>query len=551
MRQRLALRRIFLQRLFRLQQTTRPFTSNTALTARSSTTRPQLPFLTIPVANRPRARYFTTEKKRWLRWEGSLFLRYNISIWGGAACVLAIVFLLNQEALEKEFPTPHEWSIRTRMWIRGAKSAAVNPHLRNVDWAEVIISCREALNILEDVERDGKGIRELLDEPLSIDGLGAAGKDVSAKSEEWRRGYYEVLMLMAEGQEQMDGWVKDRASNRVFPPEMVIGPSNPHPKPIPHGVDKAPREEDCEVAFEPAENTYLRILTTKGFTNRQKMDAALAYASFLDFKSMPDAAEKMYQWALALATETASASLVDGRTYTINDKTTPPSQNVLTVLTSIATHKARSGDVSAALPIFISVLRARRALPTTPLPGQERPQEVPTSLWQRVWNAAAAPKYPPTPDDGSRPPWRHYKELCEEASLNLYIGEILFATKDAKANREEGLAWTRDAVDLAEEQLRKVGTVGGDREARQTCRECLGVGLENWSAMVAKLAKEEEAKKNAAPTKSTFGFWSEAKTVDGRWAAEQDVVTERIRRTRELLVNVEPPAAGLASLLRA
>uniref|UniRef100_L2FXN2 Uncharacterized protein n=1 Tax=Colletotrichum fructicola (strain Nara gc5) TaxID=1213859 RepID=L2FXN2_COLFN len=255
------------------------------------------------------------------------------------------------------------------------------------------------------------------------------------------------------------------------------------------------------------------------------MDAALAYASFLDFKSMPDAAEKMYQWALALATETASASLVDGRTYTINDKTTPPSENVLTVLTSIATHKARSGD--------------------------ERPQEVPTSLWQRVWNAAAAPKYPPPPDDGSRPPWRHSKELCEEASLNLYIGEILFATKDAKANREEGLAWTRDAVDLAEEQLRKVGTVGGDREARQTCRECLGVGLENWSAMVAKLAKEEEAKKNAAPTKSTFGFWSEAKTVDGRWAAEQDVVTERIRRTRELLVNVEPPAAGLASLLRA
>uniref|UniRef100_L2FVZ0 Uncharacterized protein n=1 Tax=Colletotrichum fructicola (strain Nara gc5) TaxID=1213859 RepID=L2FVZ0_COLFN len=161
MRQRLALRRILLQRL--------------------STPRPQLPFLTIPVTNRPRARYFTTEKKRWLRWEGSLFLRYNISIWGGAACVLAIVFLLNQEALEKEFPTPHEWSIRTRMWIRGAKSAAVNPHLRNVDWAEVIISCREALNILEDVQRDGKGIRELLDEPLSIDGLGAAGKDVSAQ----------------------------------------------------------------------------------------------------------------------------------------------------------------------------------------------------------------------------------------------------------------------------------------------------------------------------------------------------------------------------------
>ncbi|KAL0937340.1 uncharacterized protein CTRU02_207071 [Colletotrichum truncatum] len=549
MRQRLALRRILLQRLFRLQ-TSRPFTSNTSLTSRG---RPQLPFLSIPVTTRPRARYFTTEKKNWLRHEGRLILRYNVSIWGGVLCIIGIVFLLNQEGLEKEHPTPHEWSILTRMRVRGAKSAAKDSHLNNVNWVEVIVSCREALKRLEDPNIDGKGIRELLDEPLSIDGLGAAGKDISAKSENWRRGYYEVMMLMAQAAEQMDGWVKDKTRNIIFPPEVVIGPSNPHPKPIPAGAEKAPKEEDCEIAYEPAENHYLRILTTKGFTDRQKMDAALAYASFLDFKQLPEAAERMYQWALSLATATAPSSppLVDPLTYTLNEKTTQPSENVLNVLTSIATHKARHGDVSAALPIFISILRARRALPQVPLPGQERPQEVPSTLWQRAWNLAQAPKYPPPPDDGSRPPWRHPKELCEEAGLNLYIGEILYSTKDAKGNREEGLAWTRDAVDLAEEQLRKIGNIGGDKEARQTCRECLGTGLENWSKMVARLAKDEEEKNKAGPKKSAFSFWSETKPVDGRWAAEEEVVKERIRRTRELLVNVEPPAAGLASLLKA
>ncbi|CCF34567.1 hypothetical protein CH063_01159 [Colletotrichum higginsianum] len=551
MRQRLALRRILLQRLFRLQ-TTRPFTSNTSLTSRS---RPQLPFLSIPVTSpRPRVRYFTTEKKQWLRYEGRLFLRYNVSIWGGALCIFAIVFLLNQEALEKDHPTPHEWSFLTRMGVRGAKDAAKDSQNRDVNWVEVLVSCRAMLKRLEDPNIDGAGIRELLEEPLSIDGVGSAGKDLTAKSENWRRGYYEMLMLLAQASEQLDGWVRDTTRNIIFPPEVVRGPSNPHPKPIPAGAESAPNEEDCEVAYEPAENHYLRVLTTKGFTNRQKMDAALRYASFLDYKHLPDAADRMYQWALSLATETTPSSppLVDPRTYTINDKTTLPSENVLNVLTSIALHKARNGDVNAALPIFVSVLRARRALPQVPLPGQERPAETPGTLWQKVWNLSKAPVYPSPPDDGTRPPWRHPKELCEEAGLNLYIGEILYATKDSKANREEGLAWTRDAVDLAEEQLRKVGPLGGDKEARQTCRECLSTGLQNWSTMVARLAREEEARGKAAPAKSVFGFWSGAAETDdvSRWVAEEKVVAERIRRTRELLVQAEPPAAGLASLLQ-
>ncbi|KAK2020817.1 hypothetical protein LX32DRAFT_576341 [Colletotrichum zoysiae] len=605
MRQRLALRRVLLQRLSRLQAARRPFTSNHAPLASRGGCRPQLPFLSIPVASSssspprgaPRARYFTTEKRRWLRHEGRMFLRYNASLWGAALCLLGIVFLLNQEALEKEHPTPHEWSLLTRMRVRGARNAARDSQDREVDWVEVLVSCREALRRLEDAGVDGAGLRDLLgdDEPLSIDGAGGAGKDVSAKSENWRRGYYEVLMLLAQASEQLDGWVKDTTRNVVFPPEVVVGPSNPHPRPIPPGAASAPREEDCEAAFEPAENHYLRILTTRGFTPRQRMDAALRYASFLDYKHLPDAAERMYQWALSLATDgdAPPQPRVDPRTYTLlaGDKPSsspPPSENLLTVLTSIALHKARAGDVNAALPIFISVLRARRALPQAPPPGQEPSSAAAAaaddSLWQGVWALAQPPVYPPPPDDGSRPPaWRHPRELCEEAALNLYIGEILYAAGDAGAgvsgngngngngngggratNREEGLAWTRDAVDLAEEQLRAIGPSGGDARARHTCRECLGTGLQNWSAMIARLAREEEEAKKAkadaaaAPARSVFGFWSGAETTtttaaadEGRWAAEEKVVKERVRRTRELLVPAEPPAVGLASLLKA
>ncbi|KAK1992354.1 hypothetical protein LX36DRAFT_557359, partial [Colletotrichum falcatum] len=558
MRQRLALRRILLQRLFRLQ-TTRPFTSNARpLAPRGG--RPQLPFLSIPVTSpRPRARYFTTEKKRWLRYEARLFLRYNVSIWGGALCVLAIYLLLNEEALEKEHPTPHEWSFLTRVRVRGAKHAAKDTREDRdfVDWVEVLVSCREALKRLENPAVDGAGLREL---PGDDDGVGA-GKDLSAKSENWRRGYYEVLMLMAQASEQLDGWVKDRTRNVVFPPDVVIGPSNPRPKPIPAGAESAPREEDCDPACEPADDLYLRILTTRGLTARQKMDAALRYASFLDYKQLPDAAESMYQWALSLAADgpdaPPSASTppqVDPRTYTLaNEKpssSSPPSENLLTVLTAIALHKARVGDVSAALPIFVSVLRARRALPQAPLPGQEiRPAKPPANLWQKVWALAQPPAYPPPPDDGSRPAWRHPRELCEEAALNLYVGEILYAAKyggggsSSRTNREEGLAWTRDAVDLAEEQLRAIGPSGGDGEARRKCRECLGTGLQNWSTMVARLAREEEQAKQAkagTPSRSAFSFWSGTKTAadddrEGRWAAEDKVVKERVRRTRELL----------------
>ncbi|CRK40764.1 hypothetical protein BN1708_016827, partial [Verticillium longisporum] len=258
--------------------------------------------------------------------------------------------MLNQEWLEKDFPTPHEWSFLTRMGVRGAKSAQRVAGNRGTNYDEIIVSCQSALKRLEDPQIDGAGVRELLgDEPLSIDGLGSVGKDISTKDENWRRGYYEVMMLLATTLEQVDGWVKDRTRNIVCPPAMVVGPSNPRPQPMPVGAPGAPKEEDCEVAYESAENAYLRILTTKGFSTKQRLDAALAYASFLDFKKVPEAAARVYDWALSIALETVDPSsppVIDRRTLTLNDRSAAPSENVATLHAARNKHWRSIADVA-------------------------------------------------------------------------------------------------------------------------------------------------------------------------------------------------------------
>ncbi|KAH6686936.1 hypothetical protein F5X68DRAFT_268975 [Plectosphaerella plurivora] len=517
-RHRLALRRLLFQRIFKSPSATRPFTSNTALASRA---RPQLPFLSIPVNTNRRVRYFTTENKNWLRHEGRMFVRYNVAFWGSLVCIGGILFLLNQEWLEKNYPTPHEWSMMTRMLARGAKSAARDTSVGGggKNWGEIIVTCEEIIKRLQDPKIDGAGIRELLnDEPLSIEGLGSAGKDISDKDEEWRRGYYEIMLMLGNALEQTDGWVRDTTRNITCSPKFVVGPSNPKPQPMPVGAPVAPKEEDCVPAYDSAENVYLRILTTKGFTTKQKMDAALSYAFFLDFKKMPVAAERVFDWALSIATESTPATfppLVEPRTLTINDKSTPPPENILT----------------------------------------EDLARGPISIWENVKRIVAAPTYPPPPPDGTQAPWRSPRQLCEEAALHLYIGEILYSSKDTTVTREEGLAWTRDGVDIAEEQLRELDNEPS--RARTVCKDCLSTGLKNWSAMVKRLAKEEELerkKREENPPKSTFGgFWSQPKPAetDGRWAAEQAVVYERIKRTNELLVEMAPPPVGLQDLFKA
>jgi hypothetical protein len=157
-----------------------------------------------------------------------------------------------------------------------------------------------------------------------------------------------------------------------------------------------------------------------------------------------------------------------------------------------------------------------------------------TVLTATVKRVLVVPPPPPPPSDGTAPPIRTPKERCEEAGIMTNVGEILYAAKTSKTGKEDGLAWTREAVDIAEEQLTR-GRLNTD--GVRTCKQCLGVALGNWDTMVEKLAKEErEAKKSGVKVGGWLGFGgADQKDVIGRWESEEEVVRERRKRASGIL----------------
>ncbi|KAI2605088.1 uncharacterized protein GGS25DRAFT_503485 [Hypoxylon fragiforme] len=584
---RVLARRLLVLRPSSSSVTARQFTRHTNYAVR---VRPQVPFLSVPLSKNHQFRYLTTERKKWLVYEIVLGLKYTAYSWAIVAFSLAAYLSIEQEWLEKKYPTPHEWGFLTRVRFRKGKWVPNRTDRPEPDWVRTSEYAKNVVERLEDPEIEGAGLQDLSES-------GTPAFDITAKSEPWRRGYYEALMQCAKAAENLDDKVTDTTRHLVFPANQVIGPSNPHPKPIFHGSESAPREENCVRAFPEPENYYDKILATNGFTPKQKMDAALEYAAWFDFKGAADAAGAMYEQALTLATET-SPPPYDPNSYVLRDTTRLPSINLLVTLTAVATHKARNGDIATALPILLSILRARRSLPS-PQPLQrvtydafdeEAPSPSPWT-WRNIYNTAkrvlAPPAYPPPPDDGFSPPIRDAKELCEEAALNLYIGEIIYAAStSSSASRhtpEDGLAWTREAVDLAEEQLHKLSHTTNPSSpssspysafttpeatpalaaAKIACKECLTSGLGNWRTMVSRLAREEREKAAAKDPHNTGGWltnlWGDAKSdlgqqqqqqneKGGRWTAEENVVRERTKRAMEVLEHEEAPKPGLGSI---
>ena len=498
-------------------------------------------------------------------------LRY-MAAFGGLAVVFWIMRLaIDQEYLERKHPSPGEWWFRTRYLYRIAMRNA-NPKSDHmlVDWPAIFQTLKFVSERLEDQQCDGEGVKDIV--AIGVGGEKAnMGKDITAKADEWRRGYYEVLMTLAKAAEYVDGYVLDKKTEIVFPRDMVVGPSNPQPKPIPFGVSEQPREEDCEFDyFEAADTFYNRILTTKGFNPKEKMEAALRYASFLEFKDRSGAAASTLEWALDLANETCHSTTTnlpyDPKTLLVKNAANP-SANQLKVLTAIATYKARNGALDDALSMLVAILRSRAKL----LPSRsalEMPRRKTTekpdsllSLWQRVQKSLSPPPYPGRFPDGSDPPARDISELCEEAVINAYIGEIMFS----KGSHHQAVAWSRESVELSEEQLQKLRDIpvpGSDsillmsRETRDAesyyrgtwnhCRQCLEVGLSNWQLMAKKMADaqiEEVARKKAEieerqSKRSWWYLWGTYEPVpepDRRWEAELKVIDRRLQKVMRML----------------
>ena len=562
----------------------RLFTQNSQLLLVSGLSpRPQLPFLHPPTGNRyspsPARSQFQIQLSRLITTERKLFIKdvlwkatkWNFYGWAGLLLLGLMIFGLENEFLERRYPSPSEWSMRSRILYRNAHSKEhPDPNGTDLaDWTSVGSWYRKLLGRLEDPSVDGRDLRPILQEEgdIYVAGLGRAGLDVSSKSEPWRRGYYACLMGAAKASENRDGWVSDITRDIAFPPEVVIGPSNPRPKPVSYGTPPAPLEENCSPAFEPAETYYTKILTTQGFDTRQRLDAALAYADWLEFKGLSSTAKEMYDWGLDIAIgglPVGVNNIIDIKSGIINQKATYISSNILLATTSLASHHARNNNLAAALPIYLSVLRARRQLPAVSSQHEARSRSreglSTAGVFSFFRSMITTPPYPPAPPTGDEIASRTLAGACEEAGVMVHIGEVLFATSfasptaeasfntlreslvpsrpvaDQLHSQQSGLSWTRDAVDLAEATLTSADK--DDEETRDKCSECLAVGMENWSTMVARLLKDERQAKARKQLK-TSSNWLSGSSVTGedeaKWERESQMVDVRLETVRRLL----------------
>lgn len=486
---------------------------------------------------------------------------------------------LQTEIMARKFPAPNEWKSNWKyLFSKAAAEQISNEDGRVVSWSTIASIYLSLLSKLEDPAQGGKELQPILETVNGesfVEGVSKAGMDLSGKSEPWRRGYHACLMGAAKALEHVDGWVVDTTTNTVFPPEVVIGPSNPNPKRVPLGAKEPPLEENCKTAFPAPEPLYIKILTSQGFTSRQRLEAAVAYADWLNFKGLSSTAEEMYDWALDIAMGALPVGvndIVDMRTGIINSQATYISSNLLLATTALAQHHARNQNPAAALPIFLSILRARRhlLLPDTPKVELER-ESLTSYILSTARSWFSEPPYPPPPPTGDEVPSRTQAAICEEAALMSHIGELLFATSSVKGHTEtafdpsrgnqsstfsspsqvknfqSGLSWTRDAVNLAEETLTSVGVSEDDQEARTKCRACLAAGMENWSVMVERMLDDERAakllpkkeKKTALSASLLWGGGEDEQRNDNqnRWEGEARIVDARARRIQRLLLS--------------
>ncbi|OMP88935.1 hypothetical protein BK809_0005656 [Diplodia seriata] len=525
----------------------RPFTHNSQLLilARSVGPRPQLPFLhpssvanaslrrRQPIGQWQIARFLTTERKKYIKEQVWLAGKWTVFLWTSVGLLFIAAFGVQNEILERRTPSPPEWSVISRMNYRSARAQEDPAFWPSglTDWASTGSMYEGVLERLEDPNIDGAGIKEQDEGGLLVPGVGKAGVDVSAKSEAWRRGYHEVLMGCAKAAEHLEGWVKDTTRRICFPPEVVIGPSNPKPRPCPPYAHEAPLEENCVPAFEGPETFYMKVITTKGFSTAQRLDAALAYAEWLDTHNLPSSAAEMYKWSFDIATAAIpdASDVIDTTTGVIRDGpgAAAVSPNITRSATALATHYARQQEVNKALPIFLSVLRARNNAPLSHGRASS-PSPANSGIFGTLRSLIMPPSYPPPPPTGDEPLSRTPGTICDDAGLKTYIGEILFAT--SPSSRDKGLSWTRDAIADAEAGVSPDSNL--DAGEKERCAQCLEVALGNLEKMAGVMAREEKEKRETKSSGWTLWGGKQDASGPGEWETEYNNLQERVRRLK-------------------
>ncbi|KAF2877008.1 hypothetical protein BDV95DRAFT_601421 [Massariosphaeria phaeospora] len=493
--------------------TPRPFSQNRPrllLVSPRSASRPQLPFLypsTQSLSNGQISRLFSisANSKKFIKQTAKETVKWTIVflILSTSFSIASLGIL--SERQERAFPSPHEWSLITRFRFRRGKWWQVPENNEDEgfpNWARVYEELEYALKRLENPDKDGAGLAEQEEGGLFVPGVGKAGYDLTAKSDEWRQGYYEVLLGMASAAERLEGWVTTKSRRHVWSPEFIASSTNPRPKATLPGMPVVPEENEQLPASDTPETFYMKILTSKGFTTYQRLTAALGYADWLTYKKLPDSAEEMYRWALDIAIAglpiSDSSSTINRNTGVLS--TSAPegmiTPNLIYAATNFATYHAGRGNIASALPIYLSVLRARLSADVEESSSRRPSQD--SSLIGTILSLLHEPEYPPLPPSGDEPLLRREQDRCEEAALKTYIGEILFAIAGSSSpQKQQGLSWVRDAVSTSK-TAQSLDSISADHELRKKCEQCEEVGLEAWGKIMTYLAAEAREQRDVA-----------------------------------------------------
>lgn len=542
----------------------RSFTQKPSLLLVARTTpRPQLPFLNpvarVNIVQAQVGRFISTERKQ--RWKDNFWrqVRFHSYLWPSIFLIFVVMNGLKHVKLEQEYPTPREWSFWTRWAYRMARYTEFDEeakiHRVLTNWGKAGVYYTQLLERLESEKYDGKNLGR--NSPDEGDGF-----NISAKSEQWQRGYVDALMGAARVSENLQGMCRKKGDpkGKIYPRECIPGPDNPRPKPLPWDKNKAhknpPSADQVEDAFPSPHFFYNKLLTTDSLTTRQRLDAALAYADWIEFNGEMEASDKWYQRGVMIASRAlptnVRGSVVDLNSGVINKAHDADiTENVLKASTALGVHYARAGRVKDALPIFLSVLRARKSLPPSPFgaTGKQQSTKQNEGPWLRYLYALkdllVERPYPPPPPTGDEQPYHTLREACEEVALMTYIGEILFATSESE--REKGLSWTRDSVDAAEAVMWVMDEQKVD-DGRETCRQCLETGLQNWKEMARQMARlavkrEDEIRTGSGPLGLGFGKSrkiSKAQQETMRWEEEKELIELRRQKTLPLTQPLKP-----------
>lgn len=575
----------------------RIFTTSAPLHLLSRTgTRPAIPYLTAQLSRNGRTvfRPLSTDQKDYLRYQLRLGTKWFIQLWVLFGGFWISYWVLRQDWLDRLYPSPSEWTWLTRVNYRAAShELSEERHGRSgvdygviqgrsqkvVKWCEAgtfFKGYEDPLPQNEDWEScDFPGLdkEDIRREPVSeLSWIEKFGFDCSGKPEHWRRAYFNMLMAMARSAEMNEESVIDFKRRFMFPRNQMIGPSNPNPHPTWPGSPPAPLEEDCWTACDPAPMMYQRVLTTKGISNRQRMEAGLAYAAYLDYKGDTHTAEALYHWSLNLACDSFTAahpnvpitSVLDRRTDQILANAPVVTPNILDCTTALAGHYARASanadnytlkpfpnpdpdsratpaasrntsisDLTHGLGIYLSVLRARRSAPEAPEYEQYKPAKkdlslsTVTSVLNWITSLHTIPEMGPPPPNGDEAYLRTKSAQCEEAALMSYVGEILFSTAESggKINsqrRRDALNWAKDAVELADQGYKDQKM---NEDSLYVCTQCLKTGFDNWTSMMRVLVREKDDRDGVVDVvEDNKGL--------GLWSPEEEEAAKAVERER-------------------